>query len=163
MSLGQDLAPHLPILRRYARALNATQGHREAFVKATLEAIVAAPNEFPRDVDTRLGLYRTFHAIWSSANIEADLGELEAEDPEGIAKARLARITPLSRQALLLTAMEGFTPEDAGYLIEATPDEGDRLVAEALAEIERQTRAEVLLIEDEPTIAMDLETIVREL
>jgi CheY-like chemotaxis protein/DNA-directed RNA polymerase specialized sigma24 family protein len=163
MSLGQDLAPHLPFLRRYARALTGTQGHGDAFVKATLEAIVAAPNEFPRDVDPRLGLYRTFHAIWSSANIEDDPGELEAEDPEGIAKARLARITPLSRQALLLTAMEGFTPEDAGYLIGASADDVERLVSEALAEIERQTRAEVLIIEDEPIIAMDIETIVRDL
>ena len=163
MSLGQDLAPHLPFLRRYARALTGTQGHGDAFVKATLEAIVAAPNEFPRDVDPRLGLYRTFHAIWSSANIEDDPGEFETEDPEGIAKARLARITPLSRQALLLTAMEGFTPEDAGYLIGASADDVERLVAEALAEIERQTRAEVLIIEDEPIIAMDIETIVRDL
>ncbi len=163
MSLGQDLAPHLPFLRRYARALTGTQGHGDAFVKATLEAIVAAPGEFPRDVDPRLGLYRTFHAIWSSANIEDGPGELDTEDPEGIAKARLARITPLSRQALLLTAMEGFTPEDAGYLIGASADDVERLVAEALAEIERQTRAEVLIIEDEPIIAMDIETIVRDL
>lgn len=165
MSLGQELAPHLPFLRRYARALTGSQGHGDAFVRATLEAIVAAPEDFPRDVDPRLGLYRTFHAIWSSANIEEDpgAGATSAEDAEGIAQARLARITPLSRQALLLTAMEGFTPEDAGYLIGATPQEVENLVAEALAEIERQTRAEVLIIEDEPIIAMDIETIVRDL
>jgi CheY-like chemotaxis protein len=163
MSLGQELAPHLPFLRRYARALTGSQGHGDAFVRATLEAIVASPEEFPRDVDPRLGLYRTFHAIWSSANIEDDPRPLESEDPESIAKARLARITPLSRQALLLTAMEGFTSEDAGYLIGAKAEEVDALVSEALAEIERQTRAEVLIIEDEPIIAMDIETIVRDL
>jgi CheY-like chemotaxis protein len=162
MSLGQELAPHLPFLRRYARALTGTQAHGDAFVRATLEAIVAAPGDFPREVDPRLGLYRTFHAIWSSANIEEDPGS-SGSDREGIAQARLARITPLSRQALLLTAMEGFTPEDTGYLIGASPDEVERLVAEALAEIERQTRAEVLIIEDEPIIAMDIETIVRDL
>ena len=163
MSLGQELAPHLPFLRRYARALTGTQSHGDNFVRATLEAIVAAPNDFPRDVDPRLGLYRTFHAIWSSANIEEDPGDFNADDAEGIAQARLARITPLSRQALLLTAMEGFTPEDTGYLIEASPSEVENLVSEALSEIERQTRAEVLIIEDEPIIAMDIETIVRDL
>jgi len=163
MSLGQELAPHLPFLRRYARALTGTQNHGDAFVKATLEAIVAAPGEFPRDVDPRLGLYRTFHAIWSSANIEEDPGNFDGDNPEDIAKARLARITPLSRQALLLTAMEGFTPEDTGSVIGASADDVERLVAEALAEIERQTRAEVLIIEDEPIIAMDIETIVRDL
>jgi CheY-like chemotaxis protein len=163
MPLGQDLAPHLPFLRRYARALTGTQSHGDAFVRAALEAIVAAPDDFPRDVDPRLGLYRTFHAIWSSANIEEDPGAASTDDPEAIAHARLARITPLSRQALLLTAMEGFTPEDAGFLIGASADDVERLVAEALAEIERQTRAEVLIIEDEPIIAMDIETIVRDL
>ena len=160
------LAGHIPDLRRYARALTGTQQHGDAFVRATLEAIVAAPDSFPRDVDPRVGLYRTFHAIWSSSNIEEDPGHDGvggSGEPEDIAQARLSRITPLSRQALLLTAMEGFTPEDAGYLIGASADEVESLVTEALAEIERQTRAEVLIIEDEPIIAMDIETIVRDL
>ena len=165
MSLGDELKPHLPFLRRYARALTGSQAHGDNFVRATLEAIVAAPDSFPRDVDPRLGLYKTFHAIWSSANIEEEPGGSSdtGDDAEGIAQARLSRITPLSRQALLLTAMEGFTPEDAGYLIGATAQEVESLVAEALAEIERQTRADVLIIEDEPIIAMDIETIVRDL
>jgi CheY-like chemotaxis protein len=163
MSLGDALKPHLPFLRRYARALTGSQTHGDNFVRATLEAIVAAPDSFPRDVDPRLGLYRTFHAIWSSANIEEQPGHTEPTDAAGIARARLERITPLSRQALLLTAMEGFTSEDAGYLIGASAQDTEALVAEALAEIERQTRADVLIIEDEPIIAMDIETIVRDL
>ncbi|GAA4001468.1 response regulator [Sphingomonas humi] len=164
MSLGQELAPHLPFLRRYARALTGSQTHGDAFVRATLEAIVAAPDSFPREVEPRLGLYKTFHAIWSTANIEEgghDGGSLG--NPEAIAQARLSRITPLSRQALLLTALEGFSAADAGYLIGAEPNEVDNLVQEALGEIERQTLADVLIIEDEPIIAMDIETIVRDL
>src|SRR5688572_26668302 len=123
MSLGQELAPHLPFLRRYARALTGSQTHGDAFVRATLEAIVAAPESFPREVEPRLGLYKTFHAIWSTANIEeghdSDHG---LGNPEAIAQARLSRITPLSRQALLLTALEGFSAADAGYLIGAEPN-----------------------------------------
>jgi CheY-like chemotaxis protein len=164
MSLGQELAPHLPFLRRYARALTGSQAHGDAFVRATLEAIVAKPDEFPRDVDPRLGLYKTFHAIWSTANVEE--GEEPSKSPvgaESIAHARLSRITPLSRQALLLTALEGFSSEDTGYLIDVSPADVDSLVAEALEEIERQTLADVLIIEDEPIIAMDIETIVRDL
>ena len=165
MSLGQQLAPHLPFLRRYGRALTGSQMHGDKYVRATLEAIVAAPEEFPRDVDPRLGLYRMFQAIWNSANFDevGDEGFGEAEGHEAVARARLARMTPLSRQALLLTAMEGFTPEDAAYLIEVDASEVDDLVADALSEIENQTRAKVLIIEDEPIIAMDIETIVRDL
>lgn len=163
MSLGQQLYPHLPFLRRYARALTGSQAHGDAYVRATLEAIVAAPEEFPRDVDPRLGLYRTFHAIWSSSHFEDEPDSGPDEAQEAVARARLSRITPLPRQALLLTAMEGFTSEDTGYLIDLSADDVDQLVDEALREIETQTRAKVLIIEDEPIIAMDIETIVRDL
>ena len=163
MALGQQLAPHLPFVRRYARALTGSQKHGDAYVRATLEAIVAAPEEFPADVDARLGLYRTFQVIWDSAAIEVDDDEDFATGRSALARARLSRMTPRSRQALLLTAMEGFTSEDAGYLIGADRAAVDALVVEALADIESQTRATVLIIEDEPMIAMDLETIVRDL
>lgn len=163
MSLGQQLHPHLPFVRRYARALTGSQAHGDAYVRATLEAIVAAPEEFPRDVDARLGLYRTFHAIWSSSHLDDADDDADHSGHESIARARLSRITPLSRQALLLTAMEGFTTEDAAYLIDVPAADVDNLVAEALSEIEAQTRTRVLIIEDEPIIAMDIETIVRDL
>jgi DNA-directed RNA polymerase specialized sigma24 family protein/CheY-like chemotaxis protein len=163
MSLGQDLAPHLPFLRRYARALTGSQKHGDAYVRQALEAIVSAPHEFPRDVDVRLGLYRTFQRIWQSTHDDPERAVGEAEGLSNVADLRLARITPRSRQALLLTQLEGFTPEDAAYLMETDPAEVESLVEEAIAEIERQTHADLLIIEDEPIIAMDLETIVRDL
>ena len=166
MPLAAKIAPHLPYLRRYARALTGSQTHGDAFVRATLEAIVTAPDDFPANVDPRLGLYKTFHAIWSSANLdvpsEAD-DEDEGTDMERIAQDRLGAMTPLSRQALLLTAMEGFTYDDTAYLIDASANDVGNLVDEALAEIERQTVTRVLVIEDEPIIAMDIEQIVRDL
>ncbi len=163
MGLGSTLQPHLPFLRRYARALTGNQGAGDAYVRATLEAIVAAPDEFPRDVAPRLGLYGIFQRIWSTST-EEDARDLSAGDGlEAIASARLARITPVSRQALLLAAMEGFSTTDTAYLLNLEEDEVDALVDEALAEIEAQTRTDVLIIEDEPIIAMDIETIVRDL
>ena len=164
MSLGQKLAPHLPFLRRYGRALTGSQKHGDHYVRATLEAIVAAPDQFPRDIDPRLGLYRMFQGIWNSTNYDEKREEAsDADGAEAIARARLSRMTPVSRQALLLTAMEGFSPEDAAYLIDVEVDEVESLVSEALAEIEQQTHARVMIIEDEPIIAMDIETIVRDL
>lgn len=164
MSLGQQLAPHLPLLRRYARALTGNQTEGDRYVRAALEAIVAAPDQFPREIDPRLGLYRTFQAIWQSTHLEEeDLAEDHPSDGEAIARKRLSRLTPLSRQALLLTTVEGFSVEDTAYLIDEAPDAVSTLVSEAVTEIERQTRTRVLIIEDEPLIAMDLEQIVRDL
>lgn len=164
MSLGQQLYPHLPFLRRYARALTGSQMHGDAYVRATLEAIVAAPEEFPTDVDVRIGLYRTFGAIWSSTHLEDDVEVAADEDTQqALARARLARMTPLPRQALLLTSMEGFSSQEAGAIMAIGASEVDALVNEAMREIDRQTRADVLIIEDEPIIAMDIETIVRDM
>jgi len=162
MSLGQQLQPHLPFLRRYARALTGTQTHGDAYVRATLEAIIAAPKEFPTDVGPRLGLYRTFHAIWDSAGKDL-VPAHDGADHESVANARLAVIPPLSRQALLLSAMEGFANNEVAYLIRTDEERVEALVDEAMAEIEAQTRTRVLIIEDEPIIAMDIETIVRDL
>jgi DNA-directed RNA polymerase specialized sigma24 family protein/CheY-like chemotaxis protein len=164
MPLGQQLQPHLPFLRRYARALTGSQSQGDACVRAALEAIVAAPGNFPADVDPRLGLYRIFHAIWSTTHLEENPHSFMDEGArQAIARARLARIMPLPRQALLLTAMEGFSPQETASLMNIAVSEVDELVDEALGEIESQTRADVLIIEDEPIIAMDIEMIVRDM
>lgn len=154
MSLGQELAPHLPFLRRYARALTGTQRPGDDFVRRTLEGIVAAPQDFPRHVDPRLGLYAALIDHW-----ETEI-ERTGEDEQ---MGHLAHITPRSRQALLLTAMEGFTAEDAGWLMGCERDEVETLAEDALTEIERLVGTDVLIIEDEPMIAMDLESMVNDL
>ena len=164
MSLGHQLYPHLPFLRRYARALTGSQTHGDAYVRATLEAIVEAPDAFPDDIDPRLGLYRTFHAIWSTTHMEdGDFSGGQEDERQAIARARLARVAPLPRQARLLTAMEGFSQSEAAYLMDMKPMDVESLVDEAFHEIDRQTRADVLIIEDEPIIAMDIEMIVRDM
>jgi CheY-like chemotaxis protein/DNA-directed RNA polymerase specialized sigma24 family protein len=151
-------------LRRHARALGGSQESGDALVAATLAAIVQNPAVFDISVAPRLGLYRAFERTWTTH----DPGALArvtpaATDFEAAADARLAAMTPRSRQALLLGAMEGFTVDDIAYLLDCPVAEVRTLVAAALAEIARQTRAQVLIIEDEPIIAMHLDTIVRDL
>lgn len=163
MSLGEALRPHLPFLRRYARALTGSQHAGDQYVRATLETIVAAPEEFPTDVEPKLALYKFFHNVRQSSGVAADDATINETGNEGVAQARLTQITPIPRQCLLLTAMEGFSPADTGYLLDMDAGKVSAAVDEALAEIERQTRSSVLIIEDEPIIAMDIEVIVRDL
>ncbi|KTE23020.1 MULTISPECIES: response regulator [unclassified Sphingopyxis] len=164
MTLGDEIRGHLPFLRRYARALTGSQQHGDNFVHTTLEVIVAAPDEFRVSDDTRIDLYRNFHRIWESAFIEDGEGSDEGENPlVRAANRRLARITPLSRQMLLLTALEGFSVEETAAITGADSAMVETLLAEAVDEVDREARTSVLIIEDEPLIAMDLEQIVRDL
>ncbi|HUD50452.1 response regulator [Parvibaculum sp.] len=162
MSLAHELGPHLPYLRRYARALTGSQERGDAFVRATLLAIVDNPACFPAKIEARTGLYKLFHTIWSTVNIEVDSDGV-AGDPARAAEDRLRQLTPQNRQALLLTAMEGFANAETAQIIGVDENAVDELLVAALAEIDSQIATNVLIIEDEPIISMDLEEIVREL
>lgn len=159
MSLAREIAPHLPLLRRYARALTGAQASGDAFVAASLEAIVANPGEFPTDLEPRAALYKVFHRIWESANIEVD-GEEEDRASARKAQERLRQLAPLTRQVLLLTTLENFTPQETSEILGRNTDEVNALLDEAIEELDAQTKARVLIIEDEAVIAMDLSDLV---
>lgn len=161
MNLSNVLAPHIPLLRRYARALTGSQRSGDAYVAATLQALIEDRTAFDMSLPPRVALYRVFHAIWDSAHIDPE--PAEGSGMAAKAQQRLRALTPLSRQALLLTTVEGFTTDEAARIIGAPWSEVTALVAEARAEIERQTRARVLIIEDETLIAIDLADIVAKL
>jgi CheY-like chemotaxis protein len=72
----------------------------------------------------------------------------------------LAALTPESRHAFLLVAVEGFSQADAGRILEMSERRVDELLGEAGTEISRQIATEVLIIEDEPLIALDLQRIL---
>ena len=159
MSLAREIAPHLPLLRRYARALTGAQASGDAFVAAALEVIVAKPSAFPEGLTPRVGLYKLFHHVWQSANIEVDVGGEEHAGAR-IAQERLRSLSPLTRQVLLLTTLENFTPQETSEILGRSQDEVDALSEEAIEELDRQTKARVLIIEDEAVIAMDLNDLV---
>ncbi|MBI1252260.1 MAG: response regulator [Alphaproteobacteria bacterium] len=161
MGFKDALAPHLPLLRRYARALTGAQKSGDAFVTATLQAIIADRSALDPDLPPRVGLYRAFHAIWSSANIEE--GPADGQGPAAKAQERLRRLTPINRQALLLSTVEGFSTEETAAIIGVPTAEADTLTRSARAEIEAQLRSRILIIEDEMLIAVDLADIVERL
>jgi len=161
MSLLARLAPHLPYVRRYARALTGDQTSGDTYVRVALEALAAGDRQLPPDTTPRVALYHVFHAIWASTG--AQLEGVEGGDGHDDATRRLMRIAPRSRQAFLLTALEGFTPTEASQILNADPAEVERLIAEAQAEIDAELATDVLIIEDEAIISADIESLVREL
>ncbi len=165
MSIGAEVAAHLPFLRRYARALTGSQHTGDAFVQATLEAALADRELAESLRGGRVPLYRAFNKVWSSAYME--VADADDDGGQGLhevaARDRLRRITPLNRQALLLTTVEDFSPADTGEIMELAEADVNSMVAEAVAEIERESTTSVLIIEDEPLISMQLEDLVRSL
>jgi CheY-like chemotaxis protein/DNA-directed RNA polymerase specialized sigma24 family protein len=163
LSLLARLAPHLPYVRRYARALTGDQTTGDHYVRVALEALAAGERVLEANLTPRVALYHVFHAIWcsSGAQLEAPIDDDRSETDD--TTRRLMRIAPRSRQAFLLTALEGFTPTEAAQILGTDFAEVERLIAEAQAEIDAELATDVLIIEDEPVIAADIEALVCEL
>jgi CheY-like chemotaxis protein len=75
----------------------------------------------------------------------------------------LRRIAPASRQAFLLTAVEGFAPLEAAQILGVDFTQIEALIQTAQREIDAELATEVLIIEDEPVIAADIQALVEEL
>jgi CheY-like chemotaxis protein len=163
MSIGAEVAAHLPFLRRYARALTGAQASGDAFVTATLEAALADADLAEELRGGRVPLYRAFTKIWSTAAVESQMAPVDSIGHEAAAQEQLGRITPANRQALLLTTVEDFTVQEVATIMDLEVPEVEGLVRDAIAEIERESTTRVLIIEDEPLISMQLEDLVRSL
>lgn len=157
------IGPHLPLLRRYARALTGSQRSGDAYVRLTLEALLASPKDFQmNNVDAseqsdgmaqtgdtaspKLQLFRLFHSV--------------AQGTEVIGPGSLQ---PGSMEALLLIEVEGFTLEEAASILDTTPNIVADNVQKAKTAISAAIRSRVLIIEDEPLIALHLEQIVEDM
>ena len=162
MSLLARLAPHLPYVRRYARALTGDQATGDQYVRVALEALAAGERTLDPGMSPRVALYHVFHAIWCTTGAQLE-SPIEDDDRPSDAGRRLMRIAPRSRQAFLLTALEGFTPSEAAQILDTNFEEVDHLIAAAQAEIDAELATDVLIIEDEPVIAADIEALVTEL
>jgi len=158
MSLVEQLGPHLPYLRRYARALTGDQKSGDLYVKASLQALAAGEAELEQ-LPPKVALYKLFQLIWGQTG-----AKLETAPEQGDAiTQRVMRIPPRHRQAFLLTALEGFTIDETAQILDDTTDGVRSLISRAQRDIEAELATDVLIIEDEPVIAADIEALVLDL
>ena len=160
MLKSQAVAQYLPFLRRYARALTGNQASGDTYVGATLEALIADPEVLGDTGGPRVALYRLFTRLWNSVGINTAASRVIESMP---ADVRLASLTPKPRQAFLLVALEGFSEDDAGQILDVDIATVRSLVEESGRELAAEIATDVLIIEDETFIAMDLESLVESL
>ena len=158
MSISEQVAKHLPFLRRYARALSGSQTSGDAIVRTTLEAALSDTALKESLEEGRIPLYRAFNKVWSSVHLDTSNDDAEQNEHEAGAQVRLGGITPMNRQALLLTTLEDFTPAQAAEILEIDVTEVDALVHQAVSDIDYEQATTVLIIEDEPLISCLLYT-----
>ncbi|MEF3046516.1 response regulator [Pseudotabrizicola sp. L79] len=157
IDLSQAVARELPYLRRYARALTGSQSSGDRYAAATLESLLVDPSVISAAASAKVGLFHTFHLVWASAG--APTAEAEDRMTAG-AMAHMAALTPNSREALLLHAIEGFDHDEIAAIMQTDPEDVAQLIATANREMEASVTGKVMVIEDEAIIAMDIVDIV---
>ena len=137
MSVGEQVAEHLPYLRRFARAVTCSQESGDAYVVSTLEAILADPAMFPSDLAPRAALYRTFLQVVGSITPDFDVDTRSSHPGLDAIKRNLKALAPKARQAFLLVSVEEFSPQDAAQILEINAGELQQLLDAAGREIAR--------------------------
>ena len=139
-----DLIRALPYARRYARALTGSQPRGDLLVAESLRELIAAPGD---DRTARHGLYN-----WVTRRF--NIGLVDPGEVDGGLSAQ-------QRQLLLLTALEEVPVEDAAPIVSLEVAQASAELASARARLREAAETDVLIIEDEPIIAMDLEELVQ--
>ncbi len=134
----QELIAALPYARRYARALTGSQGEGDGLVGRAIPRM-------PEGMPPRLGFYAAISRLM--------------HDHAGSAEA--PGLTLLQRQLLLLTALEEVTLADAASVLGMTPEAAAEEVRQARHDLRQVAATDILIIEDEPVIAMDLQMLVQ--
>ena len=159
---NDDLTQSVPQLRRLARLLAGAQESGDAMVAATLETLADGTDEV-LGLDPRTALYRMFCRFWNGP-LGQRVRVLATPKPSDLAvQQRLLALTPRSRQAFMLLALEGFTLEAAAQILEVSVPEVTALVETARREVADQIATDILIIEDEMLIAADLKRLMLEL
>ncbi len=158
-SISDEIVRSIPYLRRYARALTGSQATGDQYVRLCLEAIIEEPDKIRPNGDFHLQLFTVFHDCFRI--FDQALGDAV---PEGVLKdpfgKQLAALPSLERQVLLLISLENFSVSEAGRILSLSDAEVVENLTLAHDELKRQASAKVLIIEDEPVIAMDIASIV---
>lgn len=149
------LAGAVPFLRRYGRALTGTQAEGDGLVRSALRWLGEHPDQL-ETMDARVALYRALHEVLGAEAAPPHGPEARVLADEAIVGARVRELPPVERAVLLLTVLEGFSSAEAALVLGLSTGEADAYVETAREHMKRQAPSRILVIEDEPVIAMDL-------
>jgi CheY-like chemotaxis protein len=142
----EELIRALPYARRYARALTGSQPGGDALVAESLKAMLAGPAG-----EAELG-DNPRHTLYQAVTSRFDAGDAVAEPVSGLSMKQ--------RQLLLLTHLEEVPLEIAAPIVALDLAEATTRLTEARERLRTSAATDVLIIEDEPIIAMDIEELV---
>ena len=141
----EDLIRALPYARRYARALTGSQPRGDSLVAESLQEMLSGAEP---EGDPQHALYRSVTKRYDKA--------AGSSSPFVI-----GRLSQTQRQLLLLTSLEELPIEVAAPILALPVKDAEAQLTDAREHLRAGAATDVLIIEDEPVIAMDIEELVQ--
>src|SRR5512139_642997 len=113
-----DLLPHIPYLRRYARLLTGEQSAGDSIVAAMLERLLDN-SPLKRKGSIRTSLYSSLSTVLA----EHRAARLTCHSSLGEIDKRLMAMGPLAREVFLLVTVEQFSLAEVADILDITPAE----------------------------------------
>lgn len=157
----QEIEEQLPYLRRYARAMSGSRDLGDRMAEQALLTFLRDDEALPEGCDLRVVLFRALQDARGAANYQLEDTFENAALIQG--NRHLARLTPGSRDAFLLSAFEQFTHQEIATIMRRAPDDIEGLIAVAREDLSNMITGRILVIEDELAVANELSEIVMEM
>lgn len=123
-----EVGRHLPVLRRFARALSGSLAVGDRLVAATLQALVEGRIELDAKRDARTALFAAFCLAHKDHLPPPEETPVSADEP---LEARLALLDPPTRAVFLLVAMEQFPGQEVADMLDLSTAEVEARVEAA--------------------------------
>ncbi|WP_298361187.1 response regulator [uncultured Litoreibacter sp.] len=137
----------MPYLRRYGRALTGCQTTGDTLAAKARRSARTMPLPLSARA-VRILMFTELHNAWSELRAHS-LSQREA-------RRRMGRLTRNSRETLLLRAIEEFSFAEIAKILNLDEAQAEQLFEVALAEAPYKSGTRVLIVEDDPMVAMDM-------
>ncbi len=137
----------MPSLRRYGRALSGSQHVGDALAARARRRSKSEISDISAKT-IRILLFCLLHKCW--------VGLTGPTLSEAAARQKMIGLTPNSRETLLLRAVEEFSFADIALILDRAKTEVEQLFEIALHEMPYSNGTRVLIVEDDPMVAMDM-------
>lgn len=161
-SVANSIGPHLPYVRRFARALTGSRARGDGYVLAMLETLITETSIYDEALSPRCATYKAFLRVWSAMPLNHGR-EPVLDGIPGPIDRRIESLSHKARQAFLLATVEELSIAEIAAIMGTDELQVTRLIDDAGREIAEQITARAMIIEDEPLIALDLEHIVSDI
>jgi DNA-directed RNA polymerase specialized sigma24 family protein/FixJ family two-component response regulator len=162
MVFSRQILADVPMMRRFARAAAGGQPEGDAAVEEALSTLLGLPQLRLTPDGSRIALFRALAGILEHGEAR---GRDTMDGPHRLTAAQsvLSTLAPRPRIAFLLKALEGFSASEIAQILDCSLSQAEALIAAGSRAIADTLKTDILIIEDEPFIALDLEAIVHEL